>query len=157
MPDWIGHFGFAYLIAKVLRTPHVVLVLIGAIIPDLVRVWNIVELFAPADRTISFMIGLPFHSLLFGVFLTVAISAFFIRGVTFRERTLLMGLGMGSHLLLDATMQYTIAGVRLLIPFSYGRIEVLNILPSQDPLPAIILGSAALIVFLVSEFRKRKK
>lgn len=148
MPDWIAHLSLAYIIAALLRIKHKEFVIIGAMIPDLVQAFNLILFGLGIDRTTAFLAGLPFHSLLFGLLMAGALGAFFFRGLEFRLRTCLLALGMASHLLLDGIMLYTIVGVRVWIPLSYARPDALNALPSQSYVPALILGAAALAVFL---------
>ncbi len=155
MPDWIAHLSFAYIIAAALRIKHKELVVIGAMIPDIAILWGAALIVTGADRTTIFLSGLPFHSLLFGVLLSGAIGIFLFTGISAKARTALLAIGMVSHLALDGIMLYTIAGVRPLIPLSYMRMDVLNILPSQSPLPAVVLGAVAIAVFLI--YRKRNK
>ncbi len=153
MPDWIAHLGFAFLLAYALRIRRKELVVIGALIPDIVRIFDFIE---PLAGTSTFFAALPFHGLLLPLFISGIICAFFIEGINYKKAVALMYLGSLTHLFLDGLMLYTVAGVRALIPFSFGRFGLLNIVPSED-FSLAILAVIIIAVVVIYELLKGKQ
>lgn len=152
MPDWIAHLGFAFLLAYALRIKRKELVVIGALVPDIVRVFE----FFPVFGNSTFFAALPFHGLLLPLFISGAICAFFVEGINYRKSLALMYLGVLTHLFLDGLMLYTVAGVRSFIPFSFERFWLLNIVPSED-FSLAILAVIIIAVVMIYELLKRKQ
>src|SRR3989338_10934392 len=153
MPDWIAHLGFAFLLAYALKIRRKELVVIGALIPDIVRIFDFI---GQLLGTSSFFAALPFHGLLLPLFISGIICAFFIEGISYKKGLALVYLGVLTHLLLDGLMLYTIAGVRPFIPFSFLRVGFLNIVPSED-FSLAILAVVIIAVVVIYEFLKRKQ
>ncbi len=152
MPDWIAHLGFAFLLAYALKIKRKELVVIGALIPDIVRIFDFFPLFGNS----TFFAALPFHGLLLPLFISGIICAFFIEGINYKKSLALMYLGVLTHLFLDGLMLYTVAGVRPLIPFSFERFGLLNIVPSED-FSLAILAVIIIAVVVIYELLKRKQ
>jgi len=152
MPDWIAHLGFAFLLAYALKIKRKEPVVIGALVPDIVRVFE----FLPVFGNSTFFAALPFHGLLLPLFISGIICAFFIEGISYKKGLALMYLGVLTHLFLDGLMLYTIAGVRALIPFSFLRFGALNIVPSED-FSLAILAVIIIAVVVIYELLKRKQ
>lgn len=155
MPDWVTHIAAAWILCRVLRfryksfdTENTVLVMAGALIPDLVKfailsqafgwnIWNAIQ---------------PVH---------LPVGSFIIAGVAsllFHDRKtafLMLGLGVSTHYILDLTLKNVGTGIYLLYPFYWGSWQ-LGWTTSEDYHVTIAVVILALIVYLVSRFLENR-
>lgn len=97
------------------------------------------------------------HSLLFGILITVLLSALagrFYRkgGMQWRHWVLLIGVEIAVHLLLDVCNQY---GMGLLEPFSHQRFSV-NAIFVADPFFSLVPFMATLVLLVKKKSRRQR-
>lgn len=157
MPDLLTHTLVGFIIGTTLswridwvQRPYVTAVMVGAVVPDLVKV----KLLLPSAE-VAASLGLPFswlplHTLL-GVMLTVLAIGYLVAIETDRVRALLtVGAGALSHLILDGLLRTpTGRGGPVFWPITEYQPPTHGLYLSTDPWPAALcLGHAVLTVVI---------
>lgn len=160
MPDLLAHVFIAYSICRVaswriewLTTPYVTLGMVGAFIPDIVKI----NLVFPSAR-IEEMLGVPFDwgSLATGggTLLSVCIGVVLLSSNERRQGGLLLGIGAVSHLLADSLLLTpTGRSVQLFWPLSQYRVPSPGLYLSTQPEPMFVTGAIALLVWAIHRHR----
>lgn len=152
VPDWLAHVLMAYLVCQVLGWriksfdgANTALVVVGSLIPDLVKVGIVLGVLGVAAWDLLDALHMPVGSLL-----SVAlISAFFLRP---REAFPFMVLGVGTHYALDMLLRHVSGGMLMLFPFSWGRYQ-LGLIGCED----FKITLAILVLVLVVEMVKHSR
>ncbi|MCE5213849.1 MAG: metal-dependent hydrolase [Methanobacterium sp.] len=149
MPDWITHIAVAYTLCALLglkykqfNTPNTVLVMIGAVIPDLVKVGMIFDYLGSGVWEYIWPLHLPIGSLIITT----------IMALLFKEKKsafLFLLLGMVTHFGLDLLLENVGGGIILFYPFYWGGWQ-LNLVATDDYHITIISLVLALLAYLVS-------
>lgn len=137
-----------------LRPAHVTLVMIGAFVPDLVKI----ELVAP-DGLVARTLGVPFswaplHTLV-GSLLVIGLGTLLLAPAHRKRAFALLAVGVLSHHVLDALL-LTPSGEAYAVfwPLSTYRPPVGDYYLSSDRWPAVVAGCCALLVWLVARRRE---
>lgn len=133
MPDWAVHITFAFALALLLKIKRKEIFILGALIPDIVRLIDLLAI--SLDQETLFLLGIGFHSPTMGLLLSGIIATTLFRNSDWKNAWVLLFGGALTHLFLDAMMLYTVGGVRLLWPLSFERLMALELFPSQSLLP----------------------
>jgi membrane-bound metal-dependent hydrolase YbcI (DUF457 family) len=156
VPDLLAHALIAYSLCRVcswrydwLTTPYVTVGMVGAFIPDLVKV----RLLVPS-WVIERALGLPFNWGSFhtggGAALSVLVGVVLLRSTDRRRGGAVLALGAGSHLLADSLLLNPARRtVQLFWPLSQYRVHSPGLYLSTQPEPTAVAGAVALAVYLV--------
>jgi len=147
MPDWLAHVLFDYVLCKVLgvrfkvfsKGEYVAVVMIGSLIPDVIKIGLIFDLF---DMYVWDFIY-PLHTPIGSIFIAGLISLLFYESVTV---FLLLIFGFTTHYMLDFLMGHVSGGMLLLFPFSWNRYQ-LGLIHCDDCRVAVITGSCIYTYF----------
>lgn len=160
MPDLLAHVFIAYSLCRVaswrvewLTTPYVTLGMVGAFIPDIVKIDLVLS-----SETVEGVLGVPFDwgSLATGggTLLSVCIGLVLLRSSDRRQDVLLLGVGAGSHLLADSLLLTpTGRSVQLFWPLSQYQVPSPGLYLSTQPEPMLLTGTIALLVWGVHRYR----
>lgn len=155
MPDLLAHVFIAYVVCRLLSfrvswltTPYVTVGLVGAFIPDLVKI----KLLAPSG-VVEQALGVPFDwgSLATGggTLLSVLIGVVLLSSAERRRGGAMLAVGAGSHLLADSLLR-TPTGhtVQLFWPVSQYKLPSPGLYLSTQPEPMLVTGAVAALVWL---------
>lgn len=154
MPDLLAHVFIAYSICRVaswrvewLTTPYVTLGMVGAFIPDIVKI----KLLLPSE-SIEAILDVPFDwgSLATGggTLLSVCVGLVLLRSSERRRGGVLLAVGAGSHLLADSLLLTpTGRSVQLIWPLSQYKIPTPGLYLSTQPEPMILTGAIAFFIW----------
>ena len=152
MPDWIAHITAAYILCAVLafryrqfNTPNTVLAMVGAVLPDLVKMGMIGDALAYSYWDLLWPIHLPAGSLLIAGMISLL----------FKERKtafLFLSLGVATHFILDLLLYNVSGGIALFFPFYWGMWQ-LDLFTTENYLFTLAVLLVALAVYLIS-YRK---
>ena len=156
MPDWLAHIFFAYILCKIAelkldtfrRGENVALVIVGSLLPDLVKIALIFDL----AKIYVWDFIMPLHTPIGSLLVAALISLAFYN---WRTTFLLLTLGFLSHYALDMTLGHVSGGMLLLFPFSWNKYQ-LGLIHSDDFRITLILGVIALVVYLTDRAKKFK-
>lgn len=156
MPDWVTHIAVAYTLCTVLEfkykqfnTANTVLVMVGSILPDLVKVGLIGEYFGLGVWNFIWPIHLPAGSLI----IAGMISLFFKDK---KNTFLFLSLGVATHYALDMLNYNVSGGMALLYPFYWGQWQF-HLISTDNiylPLAALLI---AFTVYLISRWWTKKQ
>lgn len=164
MPDLLAHAFIAYTIFRVaswriewLTTPYVTVGMVGAFIPDIVKI----NLVLPRE-TVEAALGVPFSwgSLASGggTVLSVCIGLVLLSSAERRKGGLLLAAGAGTHLLADSLLiTPTGRSVQLLWPLSQYRMPTPGLYLSTQPEPMYVTGVIALCVWGIHRYWKSER
>jgi len=155
MPDWIVHMAVAYSVCRILyykypvfNSANTVLAMLGAILPDVVKLDMINHLYS----NYIFAFHTPFTSLI----LAGLISIFFKKK---KLAFLFLSLGVISHFALDLLMIDVGAGIYLFFPNNW-QIFHLDLISPDDyniTLIALLLAVSLYLLGILSQRRSNKK
>jgi hypothetical protein len=137
MPDWFTHSLIGWITGKTTRQ-DVALVVIGSLIPDLVKI-NLAFTWLGSN---DYQFFDPLHTPI-GAFLVAGIIALFFPDI--RKAFVPLGIGVSTHFILDFFLVHAHEGMKLLFPFSWGEWQV-YLIRSDDYRMTIV---AVLVAFLV--------
>ena len=155
MPDWVTHIAAAWIICRVLRFKYksfgpenTVLVMIGALVPDIVKFamlfqalgWNIWNSIQPihlpiGSFTVAGLVSLLFHNK--------------------KTAFLMLSFGVVTHYILDLTLENVNNGIYLFYPFNWGSWQ-LGLTTSADYKVTAVVLALALGVYLVGKLVDKK-
>lgn len=149
MPDWFTHSLIGWITGKTTKQ-DITLLVIGALIPDLVKI------------NLAFTwLGLNDHQ--FFEPLHTPIGAILIAGIialTFKDTKkafIPLLIGVSTHFILDFFLVHVYGGMKLLFPFSWDGWQY-YLIRSDDYRMTIVAIIAALIIYMIYWFyAKRKK
>lgn len=149
MPDWLAHVLFAYVLCKVLgirfkmfNNENTVIVMVGSLIPDVVKVGSIFDLFGIDVWDYIYPSHTPACSLLVAGLVSLL---FYESAVVF----LLLVLGFTTHYMLDFLMGHVSGGMLLLFPFSWDGYQ-LGLIQCDDYMITLILMIMTVVVYAVT-------
>lgn len=149
MPDWITHIAVAYTLCTLLglrykqfNTANTVLVMVGAVIPDAVKVGMIFDLAGLGIWEYIWPLHLPVGSL---IIITIIALLFKEKKSAF----LFLLLGVATHFGLDLLLKNVAGGIILFYPFYWGSWQ-LGLVATDDYIITIISLVLALIAYLIS-------
>ena len=149
MPDWFTHSLIGWITGKTTKQ-DVALLVIGALIPDLVKITLLFTWLGIHDIQFFDPLHLPT-----GAFLVAGIIALFFQDI--KKAFLSLGIGVTTHFILDFFLVHTHGGIKLLFPFSWDGWQV-YLLRSDDYRMTIVAILAAFLVYAVYwYYEKRKK
>ena len=149
MPDWLTHTLVGWITGKTIRM-DVSLVVIGSLIPDLVKIYLAFEWFN-IDHHQFFN---PLHTPVGGLLVAGIITLFFIE---YKKAFLLLTIGLATHFILDFFLVHVAGGMKLLFPFSWEKWHY-SLIWADDywvTLVAILLAFIVFIIFYVLRKRNR--
>jgi hypothetical protein len=148
MPDWLAHVLFAYVLCSILgmkfklfTKENTALVMVGALIPDLVKVelgfdligMDVSDFLAPLHTPIGSLLSAALIALLFTE--VVVVFSLFVLGFT-------------THFALDLLLGHVSGGMLLLFPVSWEEYQLGWIHADNYGVALILLCLAALIYML---------
>jgi hypothetical protein len=148
MPDWFTHSLVGWIIGKTTKM-DVALVVIGTLIPDLVKI-NLAFTWLGLN---DYQFFDPLHTPI-GALLVAGIIAIFFPDI--RKTFLALGIGVSTHFTLDFFLVHVHGGLKLLFPFSWQEWQV-YLIRSDDYQMTIVIILAALLVFGVYWCHEKRK
>ena len=149
MPDWLTHSLLGWITGKTTKQ-DVALLVIGSLIPDLVKIALLFTWLGVND--VSFFE--PLHTPI-GAFLIAGIIALFFQEP--KKAVLPLSIGIITHFILDFFLVHTHPTLTLLFPFSWDNWQY-SLIRSDDYRMTIVAILAALLVYAVFWwYEKRKK
>lgn len=151
MPDLLSHICFAYILVTIFKIKeNRVIVYVGAVLPDLFKLFILFVPFMGELKAINFFF--PLHTTL-GVLLTGAfVSGFF--DIEWKRAYKLILLGAFSHLFLDSLMWPF--GVNLWFFYPFFIFHMNGIIWPDSVIPVIILVSVSIIYMGAKKYKVRK-
>jgi hypothetical protein len=148
MPDWLAHILFAYVLCKVLgikfkvfNKENTAVVMIGSLIPDIVKIGLIFDLFSIDVWDFITPLHTPACSLLVAGLISLL---FYEPTVVF----LLLVLGFTTHYMLDLLLKHVSGGMLLLFPLSWEEYQ-LGLIQCDDYMITLVLVVLAVIVYAI--------
>jgi len=146
MPDWIAHILFAYILSEVLSFKfnalkegrYVALVMVGSLIPDLVKIEIIFDL---AGMDVSEFLE-PLHTPA-GALLSASLISLLFYGTIFVFS--LLSLGLTTHFALDLLLKHVSGGMLMLFPFSWNEYQLGLIQSDNFNITLVILVLASFL------------
>lgn len=150
MPDWLAHTMIGWITGKILKI-EVGLVVVGSILPDLVKV-NHVALFFGADLQSFFN---PFHTPAGSLLVGGILALFFLDS---KKVFLAFVIGIATHFLMDFLLIGATRGIQFLYPFSWGYWRFNEIMVDYRFTVLVCLAALGLyLYYFYSGSKKRKK
>lgn len=140
MPDWFTHTLIGWITGKTTKM-NIGLVVIGALIPDLVKI-NLAFIWYSIDHHYFFE---PIHTPV-GALIIAAIFALFFKDSN--KAFIALGIGITTHFILDFLLVHVSGGIKLLFPLSWGEWQF-HLIRSDDYWVTIIAIIVAILVFLI--------
>jgi membrane-bound metal-dependent hydrolase YbcI (DUF457 family) len=147
MPDWLAHTMIGWITGKTIKM-EVGLVVVGSILPDLVKI-NHVALLLGADLQSFFN---PFHTPAVSLLVAGILALFFLDT---KKVFFAFVIGIATHFLLDFFLIGATRGIQFLFPFSweYWRFNEIMV----DYRFTVIVCLAALVLYLCYFYYGSKK
>jgi hypothetical protein len=152
MPDWITHIAVAYIICTLLsfrypafNTPNTVLALVGAVIPDFVKMGLIADLLGFGVWDYLWPIHLP-------------VGSFIIAGIIsllFKDKKtafLFLSLGVVIHFALDLLLYNVSGGIALFFPLYWGAWQM-DLFTTENLYVTLMALITAFLVFIIKNRR----
>lgn len=153
MPDWIGHVTAAWIICRLLslkynefNTANTILVMIGAILPDLYKSF----IFYPAMNNYLMILHLPIGTL-------IVAGMFSILFFDKKKAFLLLTLGFLTHYILDVLQMDFNGGMYFLFPFNWYQLTFGLITTDNWYVTLFILGVAGVVYIVTTLLNKSKE
>jgi len=143
MPDWFTHTLIGWVTGKFTKK-DIGLVVIGALIPDLVKI-NIAFVLFRLDHHYFFD---PIHTPI-GAFLIGGIISLFFKD--YKKAFIAFSIGIATHFIFDFFLVHVAGGIKLLYPLSWKGWQI-YLIRSDDYYMTIIALLFAIIVFLLYYF-----
>jgi len=148
MPDWLTHTIAGWIAGKTTKM-DIALVVIGSLIPDLVKI-NLAFIWLGMDHQHFFD---PTHTPA-GAFLIAGIGALFFEDS--KKAFIPLGVGVTTHFILDFFLVHVSGGVKLLFPLSWEEWHY-NIIRYDDYWVTIVAVVAALFISSIYWFCDKRK
>lgn len=148
MPDWLTHTLAGWITGKTIKI-DIGLVVIGSLIPDLVKI-----------KLAFTWLNIDHHHFLdtlhtpIGSLIIAAIIALLFQKT--KNALLFLSIGIATHFFLDILLVHVSGGIRILFPFSWEEYH-LYILRPDDYTITIIALSVAIIVYGIYWYRDKQK
>ncbi|MDI6655375.1 MAG: hypothetical protein QME59_05755 [Candidatus Hydrothermarchaeota archaeon] len=151
MPDWVSHVLIGLIICELFNVKKKSLVLLGALLPDLIRYTYLPAAFLNLPpSTINYMDWFVVVAHLpVGIFLlTLFVSSFF--SYNYKRTASLISAGWISHLSADFTTKHFNGGYSFLFPYSFQKYE-LDLLWTEQYYIVLMLSAAALLLIKLTK------
>ena len=152
MPDWITHIAVARILCTVLSfrykefTPaNTAIVLVGALIPDIIKLGLVGQYFGFNFNEIITPIHIPIGSFIIAGMFSLLFSD---RKMVF----LFLSFGVITHYALDLLLVGQ--GMYLFFPFYWGQYQ-LELVPTDSFYITIVALALAMVVYLILQIKKR--
>lgn len=149
MPDWLTHSLVGWITGKTIKQ-EVGLIVIGSLIPDISKLYLFFDWLLQIKTEPFF---LPIHTPLGAVLIACVIALLF---QDIKKALLPLGIGIATHFILDFLLVNISGGMPLAFPFSWEEWH-LDLIRSDDYTMTIYAVVAAIIVYLVFYFHKKRK
>ena len=130
MPDWFTHSLVGWMIGKTTKM-DIGLVVIGALIPDLVKISLAFTWLGLNNPHIFYPLHTPIGALIFGGLF----SLFFIDS---KKVFIFLSFGILSHFILDIILVHVAGGIKLIFPFSWDEWQI-YLMRSDDYFVTILI------------------
>ncbi len=154
----MGHVAFAFILCAflALRWPvfggrNTVLVMIGALLPDIFKLYLPLQLLGIYAQDSLALFHIPV-----GTLLVCGVCALAFEEGTCMRVFFLFAFGMATHYVLDVLLIHVSGGLALLWPLSWGT-WALQLVRPDNWLGTTILVAAAIIVWLVLKVRSNRR
>ncbi len=147
MADWFTHALVGWIVGNTTKQ-DVALIVVGTLIPDLVKV-NLAFLWLGVNDNQFFD---PLHTPI-GALIVAGIIALGFQDI--KKTFLALTIGISTHFILDFFLVHVHGGIPLLFPFSWDQWQV-YLIRSDDYRMTIVALLAAVIVYLAYRYQKRK-
>ncbi len=141
MPDWFTHAIAGWITGKIAKL-NVSLVIVGSLIPDLVKI----DLAFDALKVNTHGFFDPLHTPA-GALLVAGSMAFLFPKV--KESFLLLSVGITTHFILDSFLEHVSGGIKLLFPLSWDEWQIYAISPYNYWVTLFAVGAALLLYFIL--------
>jgi len=143
MPDWLTHSLIGWITGKTTQQ-EISLVVLGSLLPDINKLYLLFNWVFDMHTDAFF---LPLHTPV-GALLVACVVALFFRDSI--KAVFPLGVGIGTHFLIDVIFVEVGGGEPLLFPFSWGGWQ-LNLIPATDYdyLITIYAVVASILVYLL--------
>jgi hypothetical protein len=148
MPDWFTHSLIGWITGKTIKQ-DVALVVIGSLIPDLVKI-DLLFTWLQGESSQFFA---PLHTPIGAIFVAGIIAVFF---QDIRKTFIPLIIGVSTHFILDFFLVHTHGGIKLLFPFSWEGWQI-SLIRSDDYWVTIVAVLAALLVYGIYRHLTKKK
>lgn len=148
MPDLLTHAIVGWIIGKTTKM-KVGLVVIGSLIPDLMRITLAFEWFDVNHQNLFDPLGTPI-----GTFLIGGLIALFFEDV--KKAFMALGIGIISHFILDLLLIQP-GGIKFLFPFSWEELSYYNLIYAGDYQVTIIAVLAAILIYIIYFYHDKRK
>jgi hypothetical protein len=148
MPDWFTHSLIGWITGKTIKQ-DVALVVIGSLIPDLVKI-DLLFTWLQGESSQFFA---PLHTPI-GALLVAGIIAVFFQDI--RKAFIPLIIGVSTHFILDFFLVHTHGGIKLLFPFSWEGWQI-SLIRSDDYMVTVVAVLAAVIVYAIYWAVARRK
>ena len=148
MPDWLTHTLIGWISGKITKL-DISLVVIGALIPDLVKI-NIVFVWLRIDHLFLFE---PIHTPIGAILIGGVISLFF---KDCKKAFIALCFGITTHFILDFFLVHVTGGMKLFYPISWKEWQI-YIIRSDEYLITVITIFLTILVFLYYYLKDRQK
>lgn len=156
MPDWIVHVALAWTLCRILRfkypqfdTPNTILVMVGALIPDVMKIGVIFEILGHNWWDYVNALHQPVGSIL-----VAGLASLFFQKK--KEAFLFFSLGVVTHYALDLLLMQVSGGIYWLFPFSWVTFS-LDLVPNDDYYITVVALGVALLVHMIVRWKEPKK
>lgn len=139
MPDWFTHTLVGWITGKITKI-DIGLVIIGSLIPDLVKI-NLAFVWLRIDHHYFFD---PIHTPIGAIIIGGIIALFF---KNYKKAFIALGVGITTHFILDFFLVHVSGGMKLLFPFSWGEWQV-YLIRSDDYYITIYAILATIIIYV---------
>jgi hypothetical protein len=154
MPDWLSHVLLGLVICEIFNIRKKSLVLIGAVLPDILRLSKLLTFF-PVDSSSTYKIFFPLHTPIGSLVLACLVALLF--DYKYVAAVWLLSIGWISHFFLDVFQRHLGFGENLLFfPLSWNNLELGVVAINQFYYVLIPLIVAYLIVRAVWHVRQSK-
>jgi len=148
MPDWLTHSLIGWITGKTTKQ-DIALVVIGSLIPDLVKINLLFTWLHIADHQFFE----PLHTPIGALLVTGIVALCFQEP---KKAVLPLGIGVLTHFTLDFFLVHTQPVLRLLFPFSWDGWQV-SLIRSDDYMVTIVAVLAALFIYGLYWIAARRK
>jgi hypothetical protein len=148
MPDWFTHTLIGWITGKVTKI-DIALIVIGSLIPDLVKI-NIAFALLRVDHYYFFE---PIHTPI-GAFLIGGIISLFFKD--YKKVLFALSIGIFTHFIFDFLLVHVAGGTKILYPLSWKEWQIYLIRSDEYFMTIIAIIISIIIFFLYYYFDKQK-
>ncbi len=156
--DWMAHVAFVFILCTLLALKwpvfggrNTVLVMIGALLPDIFKLYLPLQLFSVHAEDVLMLFHIPV-----GTMLVCGLCALLFEEGTRIRVFLLFAFGMVTHYALDAPLISVTGGLFLAFPLSWETWQ-LDLVRPDNWIGTTILVAAAALVWLALKVKNRAK